>query len=1407
MSEKCGMLCGNLIAIFLTTLYMHKKIRVKKGLFTLRITQTAFLFAWFLLSGVCYAQTNAQVQVRVFLEGLIKPIPEMVRVNRGTFDIGIDNNNSIAPHNQYWRSGELRTAQTGNVESPQQQIILFQPFEVGRFEITREQFKFFLDSSDYPSPHGVWDDPRYYAQRADHPAAHVSWEDAQAYVEWLKEETGDQRYRLLSEAEWEYVARAGTSSMYSFGDTVAKSQANFDSDGAVSVGDYDPNDFRLHDFHGNVWEWVEDCWHPNYDGLPADGSAWREPSCNDQVLRGGAWDSENPSLLRSAQRGTGSKDEHFNNVGFRIARTLIPRLTIASPTSDTNILLRYREASISTQVEVVINVDMEVPGILKLESDDDSIISVPADIQIQPTAGSSQTTVEFTLTTEGPGDTIITITVVDDQGAISQVKIGVEARPLYPIMTQINNGMFTMGSPLGEGDDSERPQHEVAVLGFEAGRHEVTREQFAVFVNETGRTSDSICDWENPSGLTQDDWHPVVCASWQDAQDYVKWLSGKTRKDYRLLSEAEWEYVARAGMTSTYSFGDTITEAQANFDSDSTVRVDSYDANAFGLYDVHGNVWEWVEDCWHGNYNGAPTDGSVWNMECNTSHAGLIRGGGYDSAANLLRSAVRMPVETTGTRATNTGFRVARTVPIPQIVLPEQNESFTLRLEDENFAKMEIPVTIDVIESDIDPITMTLRLDSGGELVVSTTTLVPVTFPPTERSSTRTIAFTLMAQGIGETTLTIVVTDRLGNQSETKIRAIVKSIIPQMVRVEAGSFNMGSLPESMDSRGTDSERPRHLVNIPGPFAVSLHEITREEFKLFLDSPTGAAISPHNMWNSPTFYQQANHPAVYVTRNQARQYARWLSQKTGQEYRLLSESEWEYVARAGTTTRYHYGNEINTGDVNHVGIVGDTVAVDNANYSPNAWGLYHVHGNVWEWVEDCWHEDYDIDNDGDIDAPGDGSVWEDDCASRNNYVARGGSWRQLADNTRSASRTNFNRTTQQNDLGFRIARSFPITIISPAPDESYTVFIEGHEADNRNIIETTVTVKIRVTGRTRAAMEIQLDPSNNSLSVPSKLPPFRGRGMERTASFVLSAKSPYAYSETTMTIVVTDDSGNTRQVRVAVETIPIPEMIRVSKGSFKMGAGSGDTQARLNEGPQHDVTIPNDFYVGKYEVTRGQYEAFIDSTGHRSSVGCDYFDAQLMRWERDLNSNWENPRFEQDDYHPVTCVTWDDTQAYLTWLRNKTGRQSYRLLSESEWEYVARAGTAQRYSFMTGENSFGTNNISINNANYTSSGKGDLNRTARVGNYSANRFGLHDVHGNVEEWVEDCWHEDYDTNNDGVIDAPTNGNAWSNNCDVNTSRRVLRGGSWFSDMTELRSSYRDWHGRLRKRNTYGFRIAR
>ena len=144
--------------------------------------------------------------------------------------------------------------------------------------------------------------------RGRRPVVGVSWEDAKGYVRWIREETGKE-YRLLSEAEWEYVARAGTRTEYWWGDGIGRGRANCDGCGSrwdaketAPVGSFGANAYGLHDVHGNVWEWVEDCLHVNYEGAPVDGSAWVSGGdCEQRVLRGGSWSNE-PRYLRSAFR-------------------------------------------------------------------------------------------------------------------------------------------------------------------------------------------------------------------------------------------------------------------------------------------------------------------------------------------------------------------------------------------------------------------------------------------------------------------------------------------------------------------------------------------------------------------------------------------------------------------------------------------------------------------------------------------------------------------------------------------------------------------------------------------------------------------------------------------------------------------------------------------------------------------------------------------------------------------------------------------------------------------------------------------------------------------------------------------------------------------------------------------------
>ncbi len=214
-----------------------------------------------------------------------------------------------------------------------------------------------------------------------------------------------------------------------------------------------------------------------------------------------------------------------------------------------------------------------------------------------------------------------------------------------------------MGSPQYEVDRSsaEGPQRSVTIQRqFAAGKFEVTFDEWDVCVRENACPTVADEGWGRGR-------RPVINVSWNDAKQYTEWLSRKTGKTYRLLTEAEWEYAARAGTTAAYSFGDSITTQQANNNNTlgRTVPVGSYPANAFGLHDMHGNVWEWTEDCWSANYNGAPSDGSAWT----TGNCGrrVLRGGSWRGSPRDMRSAGRNwdPV---GGRDSGDGFRVSSTL-------------------------------------------------------------------------------------------------------------------------------------------------------------------------------------------------------------------------------------------------------------------------------------------------------------------------------------------------------------------------------------------------------------------------------------------------------------------------------------------------------------------------------------------------------------------------------------------------------------------------------------------------------------------------------------------------------------------------------------------------------------------------
>jgi formylglycine-generating enzyme required for sulfatase activity len=254
-----------------------------------------------------------------------------------------------------------------------------------------------------------------------------------------------------------------------------------------------------------------------------------------------------------------------------------------------------------------------------------------------------------------------------------------------PEMVVVPAGSFVMGATLDEEVASPREdQVRVAIAGpFAVGRFAVTRGEFAAFVASTGHKMDGDCyrlaepkreagrNWRSP-GFAQDDRHPVVCVNWNDARAYAAWISSITGKNYRLLSETGREYVTRAGSVTPFWWGSTISTEQANYNGNithgggakgewrkATVAVDSFSANPWGLYNVHGNVWEWTEDCWNDKNAGNPRDGGPRiTGDCSLR---VVRGASFNNFPHTLRAA-RREREPLGSRVDAVGFRVMRSL-------------------------------------------------------------------------------------------------------------------------------------------------------------------------------------------------------------------------------------------------------------------------------------------------------------------------------------------------------------------------------------------------------------------------------------------------------------------------------------------------------------------------------------------------------------------------------------------------------------------------------------------------------------------------------------------------------------------------------------------------------------------------
>ena len=541
---------------------------------------------------------------------------ELVRIPAGTFLMGSNEGDSD--------------------ERPVHAVGIADDFYMGKTEVTVRQFRAFVESTGYQTvaqrEGAAWHMPAPdsrkwtrgcnwcslpFEQRDDHPVVCLSYVDAGAFCAWLSARSG-QPIRLPTEAQWEYACRAGTK-----GDGAAELEAvAWSGDDRVErphpVAQKASNAWGLHDMLGNAAEWCEDVYHWRYQEASTDGSAnllsdVPAGAAVRRVLRGGSWCTPSASC-RPSFRCPASQALRATDTGFRIVRSdrsAAPR----TPAQD--------------QCRVAARSVPNAPALLALHVDG--------------------VTFDF---------------------------------------ARIPPGRFTMGSPHRYVDEYnwtyEMPARDVTIdYPYYMGVTEVTVEQFRLFVEQTGYLTDAekqgrafvagerdwhfelLLDWQNP-GYLQTDREPVVCLGWYDALAFCRWISAKTGYRIRLPSEAEWEYACRAGTTGDHagSLGEMGWYVWNS--AGRTHPVAQKKPNAWGLYDMHGNVWEWVQDMYHPDGLEAPTDGSAWRATPEVDPRGITRGGSFYNPEWLCRSYIRMRTPLGHVVHFNNGLRLVCDVSEPR---------------------------------------------------------------------------------------------------------------------------------------------------------------------------------------------------------------------------------------------------------------------------------------------------------------------------------------------------------------------------------------------------------------------------------------------------------------------------------------------------------------------------------------------------------------------------------------------------------------------------------------------------------------------------------------------------------------------------------------------------------------------
>jgi formylglycine-generating enzyme required for sulfatase activity len=1328
---------------------------------------------------------------------------EMILVPSGTFDMGCSASISFS---------------CPSSETPVHTVTLTNAFYIGRYEVTQAQWTARMGSN--PSFFQAASAQVPASQVPNRPVEQVSWNTIQGFFS----ATG---LRLPTEAEWEYAYRAGTTtafhSMPGFPNgtnddaqlgNIAWYSAN-ESFQTRPVGGRAANALGLHDMAGNVSEWVNDWWDPFYYATSPSTNPAGPATGTNRVLRGGGF-SHLSVFLRSSHRQNFAPGSSVNSRGFRVASTPIRTPTISSvtpssglPAGGTTITLTGTNFGGLLGVTIggvpATNVNIVNPTTITAIAPPGSLGAKAVTVT---TAGGMETLADAfvyvdvpswaTALEVAPDPAVVTNTTLRAAIAASGLPWRVRDNGSQIEMLLVPPGSFSMGCSESDSGDcllAEYPVHPVTLTNaFYIGRYEVTQAQWTAVMGSNPSTFQSASP-QVPAAQVPN--RPVETVSWNTIQGFL------SATGLRLPTEAEWEYAYRAGTTTAfhsspaYPNGSNSAAAAGHIawldspfggnSDEQTHPVGGKAANALGLHDMSGNVSELVNDWYSSNYYYSSPSTNPLGPAIGTHR--VYRSGSIFNFDLFQRSSVRqacLPSTVCGF----SGFRVARGVadaPTLSSVAPNVGSTAggtTITLSGTNFVGA--------------PSVTVGGVSATNVTIVNPTTITAVTPPGSIGSKAVTVTAGGGSSTLADGFVYVQVPSWATPLEPTPDPAIVtnaalrSAIIAsglawrvrdnasqiEMLLVPPGTFNMGCSPSNAASCNA-AESPVHAVTLTEAFYIGRYEVTQAQWTAKMGSnPSAFQLSSFHVPAA----QVPNRPVENVSWNVIQDFLA----ATG--LRLPTEAEWEYAYRAGTTTAFHSMPSFPNGTIDDTQAVNIAWLASNSSSQPrpvggkaaNALGLHDMAGNVWEWVNDWYGSSY---------YAGSPSTNPPGPANGTKRAIRGGGYPNLPGNARSSARASETPTLAAGSRGFRVARNAVAapTLSSVSPnvggisggaivtltgtnlEGATAVAFGGTPATNVTALSGT-TIRATTPARAAGTVAVSVTTPGGTVTLPNAF------------TYATSPNWYLVVEQNPDPAIVTDAAlrnaiiATGRPWRVLDQATQI-EMLLVPPGTFNMGcSASNAASCEAGETPVHAVTLTNAFYVGRYEVPQAQWTA---------RMGFNPSEYQTPSAEVPA---------EQVPNRPVEKVSWDMVQGFLT----ATG---LRLLTEAEWEYACRAGTTTAFHSMPGFPNGTNDDFEAENIAWFAWFTPTPSRP--VGGKAANGFGLHDMSGNVIEWVNDWYVYGYHPSSPSVNPTgPTSG-----------STRVLRGGPIF-DPTHLRSSFRTEQapssGSLWSPNSsfyIGFRVAR